>query len=68
MTIDVTVNQKQHQISYGTNLNQLIKIFSLPQLGSVVAVNDRIVQKDRWDDTLLNDGDQISIFQVIAGG
>jgi sulfur carrier protein len=36
--------------------------------GTAVAVNQTIVPREQWEQHLLQDGDQILLFQAIAGG
>nr|WP_244317199.1 sulfur carrier protein ThiS [Yersinia aleksiciae] len=38
------------------------------QPGSALAINQTIIPRDTWHDRLLQDGDDILLFQAIAGG
>jgi thiamine biosynthesis protein ThiS len=38
------------------------------QPGVALALNQHILPRERWEDHLLQEGDQILLFQVIAGG
>jgi sulfur carrier protein len=40
----------------------------MPLQATAVALNDDIVARSEWDNTLLNTGDRIALFQAIAGG
>ncbi|QSA20152.1 sulfur carrier protein ThiS, partial [Vibrio furnissii] len=40
----------------------------LPVQGCVFAINDQVIPRGLWHQTVLNDGDHISLFQAIAGG
>ncbi|MDW6002446.1 sulfur carrier protein ThiS [Vibrio mangrovi] len=66
--IQVTLNQTIYTLSAGTTLAQLISDIGFPEKGCVFALNEQVIAKSRWQMTTLNDGDQISLFQVIAGG
>lgn len=33
-----------------------------------VAINNNVIAKNHWSETLLNEGDSISVFTAIAGG
>lgn len=36
--------------------------------GVALALNQHILPRDRWEDHLLQEGDRVLLFQVIAGG
>ena len=38
------------------------------QHGVALALNQHILPRDRWEDHLLQEGDRVLLFQVIAGG
>ncbi|MCA0938139.1 sulfur carrier protein ThiS [Vibrio alginolyticus] len=66
--VTIMINQHQHKIEQSTNLQQIITQFSLPVMGCVFAINNNVVPRSEWADTLLSEGDSISLFQAIAGG
>ncbi|NAW69134.1 sulfur carrier protein ThiS [Vibrio sp. V27_P1S3P104] len=68
MTMVITINQQPQQVAQGRTLQQIQQELQLPTLGCVFAINDNIISKGLWAKTYLNDGDQISLFQAIAGG
>ena len=38
------------------------------QAGAALAINQQIVPREQWAQHIVQDGDQILLFQVIAGG
>ncbi|RJX68854.1 sulfur carrier protein ThiS [Vibrio sinensis] len=66
--ITIHINQTPHQIVNDGNLEQVISQFELPHQGCVFAINNQVVPHSVWASTLLCDGDEISLFQAIAGG
>ncbi|WP_342322697.1 sulfur carrier protein ThiS [Kosakonia sp. BYX6] len=36
--------------------------------GVALALNEQILPRERWEEQLVQDGDRILLFQVIAGG
>ncbi|CAH0542001.1 sulfur carrier protein ThiS [Vibrio marisflavi] len=66
--IHVTINNQKKQIKESVSLQGIIQDFDLPSAGTVFTVNNQIVPKGHWDNTSLNEGDVISLFQAIAGG
>lgn len=49
-------------------LAMLLEQLSLLKPGVALAINQRIVPREQWENHLLNNGDQILLFQAIAGG
>lgn len=52
----------------GSSLSQLLEQLSINQSGCALAVNQTIIPREQWSQYLLRDGDQILLFQAIAGG
>ncbi len=68
MFITVLVNDLAKQVEERSTLASLQKQLELPTHGCVFAINDQIIPKGLWQTKTLNEGDQISLFQAIAGG
>ncbi|WP_165312653.1 sulfur carrier protein ThiS [Vibrio ziniensis] len=68
MLITVSVNGVTQQIKSQSTLTSLQHEFDLPTVGCVFAINDQIIPKGLWKTQQLCEGDQISLFQAIAGG
>lgn len=67
--MQVTVNQQVHILEKNQyNLIQLLSRLSLNQQGIAIAINQDVVPKTQWTETILNDGDDVSVFTMIAGG
>ena len=49
-------------------LENLLERLRLTRPGIALAINQTIVPREQWETHLLNDGDQILLFQAIAGG
>lgn len=68
MTISVTINQQVQQLAQPITIAELQQQLQLPTVGSVFALNDGIIPQGLWEQTMVNDGDTIALFQAIAGG
>ncbi|GLT16147.1 sulfur carrier protein ThiS [Vibrio algivorus] len=67
--MQVTVNQQVHFLEKNQyNLIQLLSRLSLNQQGIAIAINQDVIPKAQWTETILNDGDDVSVFTMIAGG
>lgn len=66
--ITIVINNQSHQVASQSNLTQIINQFELPEMGCVLAINNNVVPRSEWANTVLSQGDSISLFQAIAGG
>ncbi|MCH5231173.1 MAG: sulfur carrier protein ThiS [Muribaculaceae bacterium] len=49
-------------------LADLAEFKQIPQQGSAIALNDRLVKKDLWNVTFLKDLDQVTVITAAFGG
>ncbi|MGK7244563.1 sulfur carrier protein ThiS [Buttiauxella agrestis] len=61
-------NDEPMQCPDNLTLAMLLEQLSLLKPGVALAINQRIVPREQWENYLLNDGDKIVLFQAIAGG
>ncbi|WP_112288548.1 sulfur carrier protein ThiS [Rahnella variigena] len=66
--MNILVNEESHQFSQPLTLLTLLDVLALNPAGSALAVNQVIIPRDNWPAHLLEDGDEILLFQAIAGG
>ncbi|CAH0532253.1 Sulfur carrier protein ThiS [Vibrio stylophorae] len=66
--MQVYVNDQAVELALASTLQQLIEQLSVPAHATAAACNGSIVPRSQWSETILNDGDQIALFQAIAGG
>lgn len=64
----ILFNDEPMQCSEPLTVSALLQQLNQHQPGTALALNEHIVPRDRWDQQLLQDGDRILLFQVIAGG
>ena len=50
------------------SVSALLTQLEQQQPGVALALNQHILPRDRWEDHLLQEGDRVLLFQVIAGG
>ncbi|CAK2007858.1 sulfur carrier protein ThiS [Vibrio crassostreae] len=66
--ITISINEQPEQVAQSSSLSDIIQALSLPDLGCVFAINNAVVARSQWQQTIVNEGDSISLFQAIAGG
>ena len=66
--MNILVNDEPHHFDKPITLHDLLCLLALNATGSALAVNQVIIPRDNWPSRLLEDGDQVLLFQAIAGG
>ncbi|MBD3587466.1 sulfur carrier protein ThiS [Salinimonas sp. HHU 13199] len=66
--MNITINDTPYTLTEPTSLDAIPQIISLPKDALALAVNQCIVHRENWAKTVLQDGDHIDAFTVVAGG
>jgi sulfur carrier protein len=66
--MQIVVNDDALLLEGSVTLTELLKQLSRRQPGTALAVNQQIIPRDRWAEYILQEGDELVIFQAIAGG
>lgn len=64
----IRVNESPINVEPPMTLSALLLQLNKSAVGMAVAVNQQICPRTQWDSHLLQDGDDILLFQAIAGG
>ena len=56
------------QCAEGQTVSSLLATLNQLKPGAALAINQQIVPREQWAQHIVQDGDQILLFQVIAGG
>jgi len=64
----IQVNEQHIDVPAEMTLEQLLVHLNKPLIGSAVAVNQTVINRTQWANAAINEGDNISLFQAIAGG
>lgn len=64
----IILNSKEQIVDEGISVDGLVSQLGLPQGGVAIAVNNRIVKRDEWKSTLLNENDSVIIIKAACGG
>ncbi|MCC5824720.1 sulfur carrier protein ThiS [Alkalimonas sp.] len=64
----ITVNQQPQQVAEPCSLQQLVEQLALNPNGLALAVNQTVIAKREWANTLLAPEDQVAAFQIVTGG
>ena len=64
----ITVNDKQHEISEGTTIAQLLGELGYGKAGMAVAIDERVIPLSKWEEYIINEGVSLLIIQAVSGG
>ena len=68
MLMKISVNNKETDIANGGTLADLAAQLELPAQGVAIAVNNKMVPRTQWNDTILNENDSLVIIKAACGG
>lgn len=66
--ITIKINGESQEEKDGQTVLDLAQNLSLPKNGVAIAISGKIVKKNEWGTTILNDGDELTIVNAAYGG
>ena len=67
-TISLSLNGKATTAAAGTTLGQLLDDLGIVRRMIAVEYNGEILPRHRYDESTLDDGDQLEVVQMVGGG
>ena len=64
----IQLNGDPYEINYGTNLNELLNKLKIEKNKVAIEINGEIVQKEKYQNLVLNKDDKVEIVHFIGGG
>ncbi len=64
----IQLNGDPYEINNGTNLNELLNRLKIQKNKVAIEVNGEIVEKNKYLNLILSNGDKVEIVQFIGGG
>jgi len=64
----IQLNGDPYEINDGANLNKLLNKLKIQKNKVAIEVNGEIVEKNKYQNLILNKGDKVEIVQFIGGG
>ena len=64
----IQLNGASYEVNNGTNLNELLNKLKIRKNKVAIEVNGEIVEKNKYQNLILNKGDKVEIVQFIGGG
>lgn len=66
--MEIRLNGEKQTCEDGVSLEALLQLQPVPDRGVLVAVNEKLVRRERWEDYRLNAGDRVEIISAFEGG
>ncbi|WP_434637485.1 sulfur carrier protein ThiS [Klebsiella sp. I138] len=66
--MQIWFNDEPMQCAGTTTVSALLTQLAQQQAGTALALNQQVLPRERWEHHLLQEGDRVLLFQVIAGG
>lgn len=66
--INITVNNKTHQFKEKTCLQKALQKIGVERSGIAIAVNQKVIPKNNWQQIYLNENDSVLIIKATQGG
>lgn len=66
--ITININGQPQQVAQQTSITDLLTELGHAEQGMALAINQTIISRSDWPDHYLQQGDELSLFQAIAGG
>ncbi len=64
----VIVNKKEVEVKENTSITQVLEILQIDAAFCAVAIGNKIIKKAQWQETILQEGDDITIINATCGG
>lgn len=64
----IMLNEQPLELVQTLSITALLEQLGRHQLGTALAINQIIIPRNQWDSHLVQEGDDILLFQAIAGG
>ena len=67
--MNFTINDRPHEAEEGANLSCVLSSLDISDLrGWAVAINQNVILRDEYEETLLHEGDEVMLIQASQGG
>lgn len=66
--MNLQVNGQPREMPDDASLQELLDALDVAAVGTAVALNSEIISRGRYADTLLEEGDDIQVVHIVAGG
>lgn len=66
--IQIFLNGEKRSVPSAFDLDRLLEHFSLPKQRIAIELNNSVVRRTDWSQTIVNDADKIEVVHFVGGG
>lgn len=66
--MEIKVNGKLIVANEGATVDDVPALAGINREGIAIAVENRVIRKTEWKNTILNNGDRITVIKAVCGG
>jgi sulfur carrier protein len=66
--VKVTINGKPRELPHGMNLKELVLFLNLMPERAIIELNEAVIPKDRWAETVVAENDRLELVSLVGGG
>lgn len=64
----IYINQKEIEVQDSISVKELLDMQQISIEGTAIAINNKLVPKNEWNDRILTEGNKITIIRATFGG
>ncbi|MER6447712.1 thiamine biosynthesis protein ThiS [Streptomyces venezuelae] len=64
----ISVNGEPREVAAGATLDAVVAALTAAPSGVAAALNETVVPRGQWPDTVVGDGDRVEILTAVQGG
>ena len=64
----IYINQKEIEVQDSISVKELLDMQQIAIEGTAIAIDNKLVPKNEWNDRILTDGNNITIIRATFGG
>ena len=64
----IYINQKEKETQDSISINELLDMQQISIEGTAIAIDNKLVPKNEWNDRILTEGNKITIIRATFGG
>lgn len=66
--ISVTINGEKREVPAEVDLDKLLELFSLPKQRIAIELNNSVIRRADWPETVVRGDDKIEVVHFVGGG
>lgn len=66
--IKIVLNKKEIELKDNSTITMLIENMSIETTGIAIAVNNKVIRRNEWQNFVLKDNDIVIVIKAVCGG